>query len=83
MDHELAEEAEKSAINYIRNTGMKYRLPPYLETPVCNESTLHFEFADFAKIPLPMSCKNLVLLSIKKKSTFQYKKRIEIELRKI
>lgn len=52
VDHELAEEAEKPAINYIRNTGMKYRLPLYLETPVCNESTLHFKFANFAKILL-------------------------------
>lgn len=60
VGRELAEEAEKPAINYIRNTGMKYRLPLYLETPVCNESTLHFKFANFAKILLPN-------LSIKKK----------------
>lgn len=53
VGRELAEEAEKPAINYIRNTGMKYRLPLYLETPVCNEPTLHFKFANFAKILLP------------------------------
>lgn len=49
VGRELAEEAEKPAINYIRNTGMKYRLPLYLETPVCNEPTLHFKFANFCK----------------------------------